>query len=441
MAAALGALYFALTLFLLTVAVSGACISLARLRNKYWFPEYQSESELGRFRNAAISTDAVPCATVGRDILAKKGSAADAAIAVLLCIGVINPQSSGIGGGFLMLYYNRAEKTAYYIDAREVAPEEATEDMFHGNASLARMGGLAIAVPGEVAGYEHIHDRFGSLPWKELFLPAIKMCREGMEVNTHLAKALKAKQSFIMEYKGIRNVFTNNETNKIYEKGDKYTRMDLAATLEAIAEEKSAAFYGPSETATNLLKDLKKAGSIITESDMKKYSSRDREPISKIFKNNMTLYSASLPGSGALLAFILGVLDGYEDFNAEVWRRRGDTVKTLHRIIEIFKFAYGQRMELEDSDSNDMKQTLIRTLWLNEDIKKAIDAPRFHHQLRPNVIEYEKFFPGDLIDDLKEKGHKLKSSSDSGIIMGILKDKGILWANSDYRKGGGVDGF
>ncbi|GFX95943.1 hypothetical protein TNCV_2085231 [Trichonephila clavipes] len=66
MAAAIGALYFALTLFLFTVAVSGACISLARLRNKYWFPEYQSDSELGRFRNAAISTDAVPCAAIGR---------------------------------------------------------------------------------------------------------------------------------------------------------------------------------------------------------------------------------------------------------------------------------------------------------------------------------------------------------------------------------------
>ncbi|GFQ94057.1 glutathione hydrolase 1 proenzyme, partial [Trichonephila clavata] len=88
-----------------------------------------------------------------------------------------------------------------------------------------------------------------------------------------------------------------------------------------------------------------------------------------------------------------------------------------------------------------MAQTLIRTLWLNEDIKKAIDAPRFHHQLLPNVIEYEKLFPGDLLDDLKEKGHQLKFSLDSGIIMGILKDKGILCANSDFRKGGEVDGF
>ncbi|GFR32588.1 hypothetical protein TNCT_470781 [Trichonephila clavata] len=88
------------------------------------------------------------------------------------------------------------------------------------------------------------------------------MCREGIKVNAHLAKALERKKPFIMQYEGIRNVFTNKETNKIYETGEKYTRKDLAATLEAIAEEKSAAFYGPSETATNLLKDLKAEGTV-----------------------------------------------------------------------------------------------------------------------------------------------------------------------------------
>ncbi|GFX95951.1 glutathione hydrolase 5 proenzyme [Trichonephila clavipes] len=134
--------------------------------------------------------------------------------------------------------------------------------------------------------------------------------------------------------------------------------------------------------------------SIITETDMKKYSPRDREPISKIFKNNVTLYSASLPGSGALLAFILGVLDGYEDFNAEVWRKRGDTVKTLHRIIEIFKFAYGSRMVLEDSDSDDMKQfleILTSDEYANR-IRKLIDDERtyddlIHYGVNVTVLE------------------------------------------------------
>ncbi|GFS58534.1 glutathione hydrolase 1 proenzyme, partial [Trichonephila inaurata madagascariensis] len=193
------------------------------------------------------------------DILAKNGSAVDAAIAVLLCMGVINPQSAGIGGGFLMLYYNRTQQAAYYIDARETAPEKATEDMFQGNATLAQFGGLAIAIPGEIAGYHDIHDRFGSLPWEELFPPTIKICREGITVNAHLARALRKKREFIMQFEGIRNVFTNNETKDLYKMGDVYTRNDLADTLEAIAKEKSAAIYGPSKTATNLLNDLRDA--------------------------------------------------------------------------------------------------------------------------------------------------------------------------------------
>lgn len=582
------ALIVAVILVLLIVAVVVVCVFLPTLQKRYWLPEYESISKLGKFQSAAISTDAAPCAVIGKDILARNGSAVDSAIAVLLCMGVVNPQSAGIGGGFLMLYYNRTQKAAYYIDARETAPEKATEDMFHGNATLAQFGGLAIAVPGEIAGYHDIHDRFGSLPWSELFPPTIKMCREGIEVNAHLARALRKKKEFITQFEGIRNLFTNNETKELYKMGEVYTRNDLADTLEAIAKEKSAALYGPSKMATDFLNDLRDAGSIIEESDMRRYSPRNREPISKTLRNNMTLYSVSSPGSGALLAFILGVLDGYEDLNANVGKTRGETVKALHRIIETFKFAYARRMELEDSDSEDMKmlvteltsdeypdsirkriddertynnpdhygvnvtvhedhgtahvsiiapngdavsvtstvnayfgsmvlspstgillnnemddfsspnitnsfdipptlknrvkpgrrpfssmspaiitdsngdvkltlggnggtqittsiaQVIIRTLWFGEDIKKAIDAPRFHHQLLPNYIEHEERFPKDLLGELKKKGHHLHllGSGMLGIIMGVLKgDDGVLYANSDYRKGGEVDGF
>ncbi|GFT38492.1 glutathione hydrolase 1 proenzyme [Nephila pilipes] len=581
------ALIVAFVLVVLVVTVVVVCVFLPSLQKRYWLPEYESNSKLGIYQTAAVSTDAAPCAVIGKDILEKNGSAVDAAIGVLLCMGVINPQSAGIGGGFLMLYYNRTQKAAYYIDARETAPEKATEDMFQGNASLAQFGGLAIAVPGEIAGYHDIHDRFGSLPWEELFPPTIKMCREGIQVNAHLARALKKKEEFIMKFEGIRNVFTNNETNEVYKMGDIYTRNDLADTLEAIAREKSAAINGPSETATKLLNDLKAAGSIIEESDMRRYAPKNREPISKALRNNMTLYSVSTPGSGALLAFILGVLDGYEDLNANVGKTRGETVKALHRMIETFKFAYARRMELEDSDSDDMKQLtleltsdeyadiirkkiddertyspdhygvnvtvhedhgtahvsiiapngdavsvtstvnayfgsmilspstgillnnemddfsspnitnsfdippthknhvqpgrrpfssmspaiitdsngdvkltlggnggtqittsiaqiIIRTLWFGEDIKKAIDAPRFHHQLLPNYIEHEERFPKDLLAELKKKGHYLHllGSGMLGIIMGVLRgDDGNLYANSDYRKGGEVDGF
>ncbi|CAL1296952.1 unnamed protein product [Larinioides sclopetarius] len=579
-------------LVVLIIAVVVVCFFLPKTQKTYWFPQYESASRLGKYHSAAVSTDAAPCAAIGKDILEKNGTAVDAAIAVLLCMGVVNPQSAGIGGGFLMLYYNRTKGSTVYIDARETAPSKATEDMFHGNATLAQYGGLAIAVPGEIKGYEDAHDKFGSLPWADLFQPTIKMCREGIRVNAHLARALSRKVEYINQYEHIRKVFTNNETGELYKLDDVYTRSDLANTLEAIAENKSSAIYGSAAgsgpLAQALIADLKAAGSIIDEFDMISYAPVHRIPTTKILRNNMTLHSVSTPGSGALLSFMLGVLSGYGDLNADVVKTRAATVKTLHRMIETFKFTYAQRMYFEDSESEHMKklesdltsdeyadkiraqiddtktfnnldhygvnvtvqedhgtahlsiiapngdavsvtstvnayfgsmvlspstgilmnnemddfsspnitnsfdvpptqknhvkpgrrpfssmspaiitdsngevvmtvggnggtqittsiaQTIIKTLWLGEDIKQAIDAPRFHHQLVPNYIEHEERFPKDVLEDLEKMGHKLHllGSGMLGIIMGVARgEDGYLYANSDYRKGGDVDGF
>ncbi|KAF8778245.1 scoloptoxin SSD14-like isoform X2 [Argiope bruennichi] len=586
------AVIVAFILVVLIIAVFVVCFFLPKQAKTYWFPQYESASKLGKYHSAAVSTDAAPCAVIGKDILEKNGTAVDAAIAVLLCMGVVNPQSAGIGGGFIMLYYNRTKQSTVYIDARETAPSEATEDMFHGNATLAQFGGLAIAVPGEIKGYEDAHDKFGSLPWADLFQPTIKMCREGIRVNAHLARALSKKAQYINQYEHIKKIFTNNATGELYKLDDVYTRPDLADTLEAIAANKSTAIYGNVDEkvplATAFLKDLRDAGSIINEYDMISYAPIHRIPITKTLRNNMTLHSVSTPGSGALLAFMLGVLSGYEDLNAEVVKSREATVKTLHRMIETFKYAYAQRMYFEDSTSEHMRelesklvseeyadkirsqiddtrtfndmahygvnvtvqedhgtahlsiiapngdavsvtstvnayfgsmvlspstgilmnnemddfsspnitnsfdvpptkmnhvvpgrrpfssmspaiitdangdvvltiggnggtqittsvaQTIIKTLWLGENIKQAIDAPRFHHQLAPNYIEHEERFPKDLLEDLGKMGHKLHllGSGMLGIIMGVIRgEDGYVYANSDYRKGGDVDGF
>ncbi|KFM77984.1 Gamma-glutamyltranspeptidase 1, partial [Stegodyphus mimosarum] len=168
--------------FALAVAIVDVCLfaslSVSLPTKDYWMPNYESISKLGKYASAAVSTDSAPCAVIGKNILAKNGSAVDAAIAVLLCMGVVNPESQGLGGGFLMLIYKRSEKQVYYLDAREVAPEKAHKDMYKGNATLSKLGGLAIAVPGEIAGYSLAHNKFGVLPWKELFQPTIRICKE-----------------------------------------------------------------------------------------------------------------------------------------------------------------------------------------------------------------------------------------------------------------------
>ena len=125
------------------------------------------------------------------------GNAMDAAIAALFCIGVVNPQSAGIGGGFLMTIYDPKDGTARCLDARETAPAAATENMFNGNSSLSQTGGLAVGVPGELAGYWAAHQRYGRLPWSRLVLPAAFLAEKGLRVNWHLANALLRKEDLI----------------------------------------------------------------------------------------------------------------------------------------------------------------------------------------------------------------------------------------------------
>lgn len=132
--------------------------------SKSYLGSFVSESKLGIYRRAAVSTDSAPCAAIGRyinwfvynnklflnrKILQQDGTAADGIIAALLCMGVTIPESMGLGGGSMLLFYNRTERQAYVIDARETAAAKASKDMFGGNEKLSSDGPLSIAVPGK----------------------------------------------------------------------------------------------------------------------------------------------------------------------------------------------------------------------------------------------------------------------------------------------------
>lgn len=119
-----------------------------------------------------------------RSILEKHGSAVDAAIAAALCSGLGTMQAMGIGGGFIMTVYERATGKAYYLNARDAAPLAAHPDMYRNKSGDASQNGpLAIAVPGEIAGYWMAHKRFGRLPWSDLFTDTIELCRNGWNLS------------------------------------------------------------------------------------------------------------------------------------------------------------------------------------------------------------------------------------------------------------------
>ncbi|KAJ3116848.1 hypothetical protein HDU96_008629 [Phlyctochytrium bullatum] len=301
---------------------------------------------LVRAKKGAVSTENVLCSDIGVDILKQGGSAVDAGIASSLCIGVTNSYSSGIGGGGFMLIRGK-NGTYRYVDFREAAPRKAFVDMYKEDPLKAQVGGLAVGVPGEIRGFEWAHKHYGKLPWKTLFQPAIKVCRDGWRANAMLAKRVEvglfwiakghnltaSAKDYILADKTFAEVFAPNGT--LITEGQIVRRERLAKALELIAEEGPSAFY-EGDIARSILETVEKNGGILTKNDMKNYQVEIRDALIGYYHGTQVATTPS-PASGAVLLSILNILEGYN------LPMSGNTPLNIHRITEAMKFAYAQR--------------------------------------------------------------------------------------------------
>ncbi|XP_071503260.1 glutathione hydrolase 1 proenzyme-like [Diadema antillarum] len=307
-----------------------------------------SQSEPSRdfvYQRAAVAADAAGCSEIGRDVLTDGGGAIDAAIAGLLCVGLYNPHSAGIGGGSFTLYYDKHEGTAHFWDSREKAPLAAHRDMyFNKSEDASTVGGLAIGVPGEIKGYWEAHQMFGKLPWRRLFEPSIELAENGLIVSPELEYAISRKSEIMLSDESLREVFTDGNGN-LLAAGDTLYQRKLGNTLRKIADNGASEFYNGS-IAETIAAEVQNRGGIITVEDLAAYSVEKRTPLS--FRvNDMTVYSGRPPCSGAVYALILNILEGY-DFTPDSIGSLSNKVLTYHRIIEAFKFAYAKRSALGD---------------------------------------------------------------------------------------------
>ncbi|KHJ83819.1 gamma-glutamyltranspeptidase, partial [Oesophagostomum dentatum] len=203
----------------------------------------------------------------------------------MFCLGVTNPESSGLGGGFLMTIYNRTRGECVFVNSRETAPAAAHRDMYKNNSNAAQ---------------------YGLVEWEELVLPSAKLARRGTVVSEYLGEALKSKERYLRMFPSMKG-WINPDTDKIYKRGDIIPRPKLADTLEKIANSSDPVemFYR-GEMAETIIREITEGGGILTKQDLADYKPIEMEPlISTDFRNDLVMCGGPPPSSFAVTQLIV----------------------------------------------------------------------------------------------------------------------------------------
>ena len=308
---------------------------------------------------AAVVSARIEASKIGVEILKKGGNAFDAMIATNFALAVCFPNAGNISGGGFMVYRKKNGETGS-IDYREMAPIKAFEKMYQNELGevipdKSTKGGLAVGVPGTVAGLFEIHRRFGTIPMKDLIKPSIDLALNGFIVTAGQKSSLDAKRADFIEVNG-QNTFYGNE----FKKGDTIKNIAFAKALKLISEKGEEVFY-KGEIAKSIIEEVRDSGGIIDLEDLAAYEPKWRKPINFKYKN-LNIFSMSPPSSGGIcLAQMLKMIEKYpiKDFGY-------NSEKTIQLMIEAERRSYADRSKfLGDPDFIDIPiDTLIDEKYL-----------------------------------------------------------------------------
>ncbi len=300
---------------------------------------------------AVAVASAHPLATeAGLEILRQGGNAFDAAVAVSAALAVVEPYGSGLGGGGFWLLHRAADGREVMIDGRERAPLAAGRDLYldDGGEVVPRLsidGPLAAAIPGEPAALAHIARRYGLLPLERSLAPAIRLAREGFEVDEHYRRMAAWRLEVIRRYPKTAAIFLDE--GEVPQLGHRIVQPELARTLERLAKAGREGFYdGP--VARRLVASVRAAGGIWSLEDLRQYRVVERKPVVGHFAGHR-IVSASPPSSGGVvLVEMLNML-------TEAGWRSLQGVDRVHLLVEVMRRAYLDRARyLGDPDQVEM---------------------------------------------------------------------------------------
>lgn len=356
-------------------------------------------------KSAVVVADDAACSAIGIDILKKGGSGVDAAIAALLCQGVVHMHTSGIGGGGCMLIRDHKEQHTVAIDFREEVSSAAPN-----NTGKVEMGSL-VAVPGQLRGLEMAQKKYGQLTWKEVVMPAVDLAKKAL-VNVSSAT------------------------------GDLKLLEALSHTLESVADNGADAVY-TGAIAEDIIKTVNSNGGAFVKEDLSNYQARLTKPVAATF-HGVTVESAPSPAGGPILLMILNVLETFP-----LSLSNTSDPATYHRLIEAIHFGMGNLHKLGDSSSSNITDQLISKTFA-DDVHKKIgtntknwnyytDEPGFVPADIQGTHVFVKTHLGDYVSVISSLGSTPgeKMLSSHGIILNnaLVSYKKASSSGNKYKPG------
>jgi gamma-glutamyltranspeptidase/glutathione hydrolase len=306
-------------------------------------PDAANQPGRGAYERFAVAADHALASEAGVELLRSGGNAADAAAATMLALGVVNPQSSGMGGGGFALYYDASERTLTFLDFRERAPMTARSDMFEANeprdgpaSRPSQLGGLATGVPGEPAGIAELVRRFGGKPLSDVAAPAARLAAEGFPVGSALAEASEGFAGHMKRDRVMRSWF-EGEADALRE-GQTLRQPELARTLRAFGERGASAIFSGAG-ATAIVRANREQGGQMTLEDLAAYRVVEREPLSAELLGYRWVTAPPPSAGGYTMLASLSILDRV----VPGARRREGGAALMHAFAESWKGPFWDR--------------------------------------------------------------------------------------------------
>ena len=402
-----------------------------------------AQKQIAESKNGMVTTQHFLATKVGEKILNQGGNAYDAAIAVGFTLAVVLPRAGNIGGGGFMVMHDSITNKNYSIDYREMAPAKSFTNMYlnedgsFNTSKLSTFGYLASGVPGTVAGFWEVHQKFGTLDWELLLEDAIYYAENGFEITPYMGDMLSKYKEKLSYFEPTNRIFMKHNPNFI---GSKLVQKDLANTLKLIAVQGKDGFY-KGEVAQKIADEMKKNGGLITENDLKNYTPKWRKPLISDYRNNKIITMGPPSSGGVHIIQMLNILENYD-----LKQIGHNTTDYINLLAEVMKYAYADRSKhLGDPDFFDVPILEITNKKYAKSIKNKIKIGKStpSSKILPGSFddnestETTHFSVADKNGNVVSSTYTLNSTFGSGV---TIKGTGILMNNEmdDFSASPGI---